>query len=959
MATLKDTIILGNLSATGDIVAARIIKNGGTGDQLLCADGTTVGIINGGGLTIEGSPGSITVGHSNSVTAVETNSLLKFKYDAYGHITGSAAIAKTDITGLGIPDKNTTYTFEDGTNCFTVTPSGGSAQTVNVTPSIENNITGSGSNNYIAKFNGTNTITSGPALSSTNTSKFLCEDGTWEYPKFIQTRKSKTSSDWYGTSYPIYGFWETNTICKITVDNYSTKVDYATKDGDGNVITDTYAKKANGVYYVEGNTTGTAGTWTGTNTDIESYYDGLVVNYKIGIAGASTTKLNINELGAKTCYLRENDKKITTHYAVGTMVLLSYNSTTDAFYSADYDANDLGVRVYRQTSGYDADYPILVSRTKTAEIANVGINNSYGSIYAVIANDGANTPTINPHNGIIKAKGAVLNGANAVTTATQSVIDLGRITTSISPTDSTLNAFQTAGVYRFTKESSTNTENTENWLMIISTYPNSTNSVVQLLLNCSGSAASRIVCYRRVLSNGTWTVSTGTDLATISDIGDAKKMAGAAQIATEDNIYLIGATSQNPYGALTYTDIGTYITTDRQLHTSKLTGVTQISGDELSTMTIQPYRVQFNGYAVEFNGNQSVSMSPTNMQVAGTTNFVYGTSTVATQAWVTSNFVAKCLLEGTKISMADGTQKNIEEIQSGDLIKSINIETGEETQAVVLHIQMQDVKNEMTQLVFEDGSVLKTNGTHDIYDATKGTWVLSDWDLELDDEILKEDGSRAKFIGTYDWVGATKGRRYHFYDIITSNNCYYADKILCAHNPIRQFTWLDPVMNRYANYIPEELKEIVSSYRDENARENDLLDNEEYMKESINLFIKQRKKEKQLGTIKSKLAETDYVTIKSSEGVSITPKMQQMINSRTKWREEFNIIEKELQEVYTETNELKFKYSSLQEEVLLPRIDLRRKFFLESCRLGNEHLQDFINFYHGVISDGSETNNWS
>lgn len=317
----------------------------------------------------------------------------------------------------------------------------------------------------------------------------------------------------------------------------------------------------------------------------------------------------------------------------------------------------------------------------------------------------------------------------------------------------------------------------------------------------------------------------------------------------------------------------------------------------------------------------------------------------ATQAWVTENFQAKCLLEGTKISMADGTQKNIEEIRSGDLIKSINIETGEETQAVVLHIQMRDVKNEMTQLVFEDGSVLKTNGTHDIYDATKDTWVLSDWDLDLDDEILKEDGSRIKFIGTYDWVGAAKGRYYHFYDIITSNNCYYADGILCAHNPIRQFTWLNPVMNKYANYIPAELKEIISSYKDENARENDLLDNEKYMKESVNLFIKQRKKEKQLGTIKSQLAETDYITIKSSEGVSITPKMQQMINSRAKWREEFNTIEKELQEVYTETNKLKFKYSSLQEEVLLPRIDLRRKFFKESCKNANEHLQDFIEFY--------------
>lgn len=39
-------------------------------------------------------------------------------------------------------DNNTTYTFANGTNGFTVTPSGGTAQTVTVTPSIANNLTG-------------------------------------------------------------------------------------------------------------------------------------------------------------------------------------------------------------------------------------------------------------------------------------------------------------------------------------------------------------------------------------------------------------------------------------------------------------------------------------------------------------------------------------------------------------------------------------------------------------------------------------------------------------------------------------------------------------------------------------------------------------------------------------------------------------------------------------------------
>lgn len=78
-------------------------------------------------------------------------------------------------------DTNTTYTFANGTNGFTVTPSGGSAQTVTVTPSIANNVTGSGTSGYLTKFNGTNTVTNGPALGS-DTTKYLRNDGTWAVP---------------------------------------------------------------------------------------------------------------------------------------------------------------------------------------------------------------------------------------------------------------------------------------------------------------------------------------------------------------------------------------------------------------------------------------------------------------------------------------------------------------------------------------------------------------------------------------------------------------------------------------------------------------------------------------------------------------------------------------------------------------------------------------------------------
>jgi hypothetical protein len=95
-------------------------------------------------------------------------------------------------------DNNTTYTFENGTNGFKVTPSGGSAQTVTVTPSITNNVTGSGTSGYLTKFNGTNTITNGPQL-GTSTTTFLNNKGEWATPTGNVTGVKGNSESSYRT----------------------------------------------------------------------------------------------------------------------------------------------------------------------------------------------------------------------------------------------------------------------------------------------------------------------------------------------------------------------------------------------------------------------------------------------------------------------------------------------------------------------------------------------------------------------------------------------------------------------------------------------------------------------------------------------------------------------------------------------------------------------------------------
>lgn len=99
----------------------------------------------------------------------------------------------------------------------------------------------------------------------------------------------------------------------------------------------------NGVHYVNGSGSTTAGTWKGTNEDITEYYAGLIVAFKVGIAGGSTgTTLNINNLGAVQV-IQNVSSAVTTQYGVGSIVILTY--TVDSGGTAYWKIADSGAEI--------------------------------------------------------------------------------------------------------------------------------------------------------------------------------------------------------------------------------------------------------------------------------------------------------------------------------------------------------------------------------------------------------------------------------------------------------------------------------------------------------------------------------------------------------------------------------------------------------------------------------------
>ena len=101
----------------------------------------------------------------------------------------------------------------------------------------------------------------------------------------------------------------------------------------------------------------------------------------------------------------------------------------------------------------------------------------------------------------------------------------------------------------------------------------------------------------------------------------------------------------------------------------------------------------------------------------------YATNSVGTSyGVVTSDTV--CLVEGTLVSMADGTLKKIEDITYSDQVRVWNFDDGHFDQAQPLWIKKEEITTQYNLLEFSDGSTLKTVFQHRIFNKELGAFTF-------------------------------------------------------------------------------------------------------------------------------------------------------------------------------------------------------------------------------------------
>lgn len=133
--------------------------------------------------------------------------------------------------------------------------------------------------------------------------------------------------------------------------------------------------------------------------DLQQAWNGFTSGYE--------RTINIELIEADNCecdFLENASKSSGIPQVTGTNYCPVYVMNANECGLQETGDKDAVLRVYRQTIGYDNDYPVLASRT--ADIGSPNVDDSYSLVYAAIAD--VNQPTINLATGLLKVPGGII-----------------------------------------------------------------------------------------------------------------------------------------------------------------------------------------------------------------------------------------------------------------------------------------------------------------------------------------------------------------------------------------------------------------------------------------------------------------------------------------------------------------------------------------------------------------------
>jgi hypothetical protein len=168
-----------------------------------------------------------------------------------------------------------------------------------------------------------------------------------------------------------------------------------------------------------------------------------------------------------------------------------------------------------------------------------------------------------------------------------------------------------------------------------------------------------------------------------------------------------------------------------------------------------------------------------------------------------------CLVEGTMITMADGSYKAVEDVGYNDLIRVWNFDLGEFSEALPVFVKREETHGEHNRFTFSDGTVLRTVGHH-VFNKQAGEFTMLVRDTTPVGTItVNEQGEEVTLISK-----ETIQESVRFYNVWTQYHLnLFADSILTSNRfnniyPIRDMKFVKDAralrpLEEFANIDPK------------------------------------------------------------------------------------------------------------------------------------------------------------
>ena len=159
---------------------------------------------------------------------------------------------------------------------------------------------------------------------------------------------------------------------------------------------------------------------------------------------------------------------------------------------------------------------------------------------------------------------------------------------------------------------------------------------------------------------------------------------------------------------------------------------------------------------------------------------------VAGNGTISNMYAAPCFVEGTLITLADGTQKKVEDINYGDEVLCYDFNEGKQTTAPIEFVMKKMQSNFYYKVSLSDGTELKLVGSngksHRLYNVTKQSFMYPQ-DFEENDYTLKQDGT----IATISSIEKVE-EKVNFYNISSKDHInVYAENVLTSNRLNNRF----------------------------------------------------------------------------------------------------------------------------------------------------------------------------